>query len=101
MDLMDAKINSTNEWLAFRAESKAKVDQNEKRIAELKIKIDKPGSTFDKMYRVRIEKLESQNAALSAQLDNFKGNETEWQTFKTNFNRDIEEIGKNIADLFK
>jgi intein/homing endonuclease len=100
-DLRDTKVSSANEWLFFKAESEAKILEDEKRIAELKIKMNKPGNTFDGLYRTRIEKLEAKNAELKMKLKNYDGNETEWKTFKSDFNRDMKEIGSNIKDLFR
>lgn len=100
-DLKDTKILNANEWITFKAESQDKILNNEKRIAELKVKMNKPGNTFDGLYRTRIEKLEEKNVELKSKLNNYDGNETEWKTFKSDFNRDINEIGNNIKDLFR
>jgi hypothetical protein len=100
-DLRDTKISNANEWLTFKSESQAKILDNEKRIAELKIKMNKPDNTFDGLYRTRIEKLEAKNNELESKLNNYDGNETEWKTFKSDFNRDMNEIGNNIKDLFR
>ncbi len=100
-DLKDTKVDNANEWLTFKAESEAKILDNQKRIAELKVKMNKPGSTFDGMYRTRIEKLEEKNLELKSRIKNYDGNQTEWKTFKSDFNRDMNEIGDNIKDLFR
>ena len=100
-DLKDTKIDNANEWLTFKTESETKILDNEKRIGELKVKMNKPGSTFDGMYRTRIEKLEAKNSDLKARIKNYDGNQTEWKTFKSDFNRDMNEIGDNIKDLFR
>jgi hypothetical protein len=100
-DLNDTKISNANDWFTFKAESNATLLQNEQRIAKLKVKIDKPGSTFDGLYRTRIEKLEAKNTELKSKLNNYNCNETEWKTFKSDFNRDMNEIGNNIKDLFR
>jgi hypothetical protein len=100
-DLQETKVDNANEWLTFKTESNAKILDNEKRIAELKIKMNKPGSTFDGLYRTRIEKLEAKNTELKSKLNNYDGNETQWKTFQSDFNRDMNEIGNNIKDLFR
>ncbi|MBC7641301.1 MAG: hypothetical protein H7174_03010 [Flavobacterium sp.] len=100
-DLQDTKIDNANQWIKFRAESQAKIADNEKRIAELKVRMNEPGKTFDGLYRTRIEKLESKNAELKSRLRNYDGNQTQWKTFKSDFNRDMNEIGNNIKDLFR
>lgn len=100
-DLKDTKASNEAEWKAFKAESQAKILDNEQRIAELKVKMNKPGNTFDGLYRTRIEKLESKNTELKSKLNNYDGNETQWKTFQSDFNRDMNEIGDNIKDLFR
>lgn len=69
-DLIDIKISNANEWLALRRESRVKILDNEKKIAELKIMMEKPGSTFDGLYRTRVEKLEAKNTELNSKLAN-------------------------------
>jgi hypothetical protein len=100
-DLKETKASNAKEWAEFKVESQAKIVDNEKRIAELKVKMNKPGNTFDGLYRTRIEKLEAKNTELKSKLNNYDGNETEWKTFKSDFNRDMKEIGNNIKDLFR
>lgn len=100
-DLKDTKASNEAEWKVFKAESEAKILDNEQRIAELKVKMNKPGNTFDGLYRTRIEKLEAKNVELKSKLNNYDGNETQWKTFKSDFNRDMKEIGNNIKDLFR
>lgn len=100
-DLRDSQASSAEDWKTFRTESTAKIADNDKRISELKIKMNQPGNTFDGMYRTRIEKLEAKNKELKSKLNNYDGNETEWKTFKSDFNRDMNEIGNNIKDLFR
>ncbi|TRX43124.1 hypothetical protein [Flavobacterium restrictum] len=100
-DLTNTQASNVAEWKAFKAESQAKILDNEQRIANLKEKMNKPGSTFDGIYRTRIEKLEAKNNDLKAKLNNYDGNQTDWQTFKSDFNRDMDEIGNNIKDLFR
>ena len=100
-DLSATQASNANEWQTFRSESLIKIKENDKRIAELKIKMNQPGNTFDGMYRTRIEKLESKNKELKSKLKNYDGKQTDWKTFKSDFNRDMDEIGKNIKDLFR
>ncbi len=100
-DLKDTKASNAAEWKEFKAEAQAKILDNESRIAELRVKMNKPGNTFDGLYRTRIEKLEAKNTELKSKLNNYDGNETEWKTFKSDFNRDMNEIGNNIKDLFR
>ena len=100
-NLKETQASNTEEWAAFKIDANAKIASNEQRISELKVEMNKPGKTFDGIYRTRIEKLEAKNAELKSKLRNYDGNETGWQTFKKDFNRDMNEIGNNIKDLFR
>lgn len=100
-ELKDTKISNANEWLEFKTESLEKISENETKIADLKVQMNKPGKTFDGLYRTRIEKLEAKNQELKSKINNYDGNETGWTTFKKDFNRDMDEMGKNIKDLFR
>ncbi len=100
-DLTDTRKENVDEWLQFKADSKIKIIENEERITELKVQMNKPGSTFDGLYRNRIEKLEVKNAELKSKLNTYDSNQTGWQTFKKDFNRDMDELGNNIKDLFR
>lgn len=100
-NLRDTQVANSNEWRVFKAESQAQIATNEARIAELKVQMNKPGNTFDGMYRTRIEKLEDRNIELKTQLNNYEGNPSNWNTFKNDFNRGMKEMGNNIKDLFR
>lgn len=100
-NLKDTKISNANEWLEFKTESLKKISDNDNKIADLKVQMNKPGKTFDGLYRTRIEKLEAKNKELKSKINNYDGNETGWTTFKNDFNRDMDEMGKNIKDLFR
>lgn len=100
-NLKDTQASNKEEWATFKTDASAKIASNEERIAELKVRMNKPGNTFDGLYRTRIEKLEAKNVELKSKLSSYDGNETGWNTFKSDFNRDMNEIGNNIKDLFK
>ena len=100
-NLEDTEAANANDWMQFKKDAQKKITDNEKRIADLKVQMNKPGNTFDGIYRNRIEKLEAKNTELKSRLNNYDGNQTGWKTFKNDFNRDMNEVGDNIKDLFK
>ncbi|MEO0058531.1 MAG: hypothetical protein RLZZ312_178 [Bacteroidota bacterium] len=99
-DLENTKEKNAADWKVFKAEAEAKILSNDQRIAELKIKANKPGSTYDSVYKNRIEKLETQNNGLKSRIKNYNSSQTDWQTFKSDFNREMDEVGKNLKDIF-
>ena len=92
-------IATAEEWQAFRAEAEAKIKDNDTRIAELKQKMKKSGKTMDSIYEKKIENLEAKNRDLKLKLDNYEKTQTNWESFKTEFNHDMDEFGKAFKDL--
>ena len=46
--------------------------------------------------------LKQKNRELKEKLDKYEDQgESKWQEFKTNFNRDMDAVGKTMKDLFK
>ena len=94
------RIATTEEWAAFKADAEEKIEANEKRIAELKVKLKKPGKLLDKVYTERIEALEQRNRDLRLKITAYESNKTDWDKFKEEFNHDMDELGKAISDIF-
>ena len=79
------------------------IDLNNQRIQDYRIKISKPGMpVMDKMREKRIKELQEKNAALRIKIVEYKNNQsnTAWQTFKTDFNRDLDELNKSLDEFF-
>jgi len=93
------KVATAEEWAAFKNEADAKIKSNEDRIAELNVKLNKPGKILDPIYKKRIETLEEQNRHLKVRLDVYEKNNSDWETFKREFNHDMDELGKALKDF--
>lgn len=91
-----AKAND-EEWLAFKAESNKTITDNENRILELKKAKNKPGQSFDQSYAKSIDALQERNSALKKRIADYENNQTDWESFKREFNSDA----KGVADAFK
>ena len=97
---LEAKqVASAEEWKEFKMETEAKISKNEERIAELKVKMNKPGKTFDKLYADRIDTLEKRNSEMRSRLDIYEKEQSDWASFKREFNHDMDELGRAIYDL--
>lgn len=99
-DAVTIRVATSDEWAAFKADAEAKIEANEKRIAELKVKLKKPGKVLDKIYANRIEALEQRNRDLRLKITAYETNKTDWEKFKEEFNHDLDELGKAISDIF-
>jgi hypothetical protein len=61
--------------------------------------IKKPGKTLDALRENKIDKLEQLNSDLKARLEAYEKNQSDWVSFKIEFNNDMDELGKDIKDL--
>lgn len=95
------KAATAEEWKTFRAENEIKIRDLENRIDELKIKLKKPGKALDAHYEKRINELDVKVRDLRAKIDNYEKENTHsnWESFKREFNHDMDEIGKALKDL--
>ena len=98
---VNERVATAEEWTEFKREAEEKIDANEKRIAELREKRKKAGKVMDKVYEERIEALQERNRNLRLKITNYETNKTDWDKFKEEFNRDMDELGKAIGDIFK
>ncbi len=97
-ELKEAKAELNAEYPAFKTNAEVQIADNEKRIAELRVKLNKPGtSVFDDSRKKKIDELEVKNAELRIKLEAYEKENSDWETFKREFNHDME----GIADAFK
>ena len=92
------KANDT-EWQTFKAEANKTIVENEARIVELKKAMNKAGTTFDTTYKKNIETLQERNAALKTKIADYENNQTDWASFKREFDSDMTELGSALKDL--
>lgn len=100
-DVIQDNITKANdaEWQTYKMEANATIDANDKRIVELKKAIKKPGKTFDAAYGKSIDALEEKNASLRTKISDYENNQTDWESFKREFNSDMTELGEALKDL--
>ncbi|TPV35452.1 hypothetical protein FJ651_00590 [Paucihalobacter ruber] len=92
------KLNA--EYKAFKTYALAEIEENDENIEKLQAKIDEPGKTLDEARKRRITDLKEQNTELRNRLNNYNLNTSDWQSFKTNFNKDLKSVGDSFRDLF-
>lgn len=93
------KVATAEEWAAFKIEADAKIKSNDAKIAELTIKMNKPGEILDPIYKKRIQMLEQQNKDLKNRLFVYEKNNSDWEKFKREFNHDMDELGQALKDI--
>ncbi|MBC7525832.1 MAG: hypothetical protein H7239_15520 [Flavobacterium sp.] len=87
------------EWQTYKMEANKTISENETRIEELKAAMNKPGKTFDANYKKSIEALVDKNAALKTKIAAYENNQTDWDTFKREFDSDMAGLGQAFKDL--
>jgi len=95
-----AKTAATPEvWETFRSESGMKVRENEIRITELNMKVNSPGEKSDILYKRKIAILELQNNDMKARLEAYEKVQSDWATFKLEFNHEMFSVQQALKDL--
>lgn len=93
-----------SEWKEYKADAEKSISNNDERIKELKAKIKKPGTpNLDKLREKQINELQSRNTALRSRIMEFKEDEahSNWQQFKMDVQKELDEMQKSIDDLSK
>lgn len=99
-DLNKAKEEFNNEYNKFKVESEQRMLDNEFKIAELKatkIKLKKEAKAD---YDKTIADLEQKNSNMRTKLNDYKEEgKDKWESFKREFNHDMDELGSALKDL--
>ncbi|MDO9000018.1 MAG: hypothetical protein Q7W45_09655 [Bacteroidota bacterium] len=84
----------------YRKETNAKIAANEKSISEFDVRIENEKKDAKADYKKKITELEQKNTDMKKKMDDYKleGKE-KWETFKSEFSREIEELGASINNL--
>lgn len=86
------KLATEAEYEIFKAETEVKVQANKVRIAELRVN----KNTADLEL---INDLEARNSELDERLKSYETYKTDWQKFKEEFNRDMNELGTSFQNF--
>ncbi len=84
----------------YKAETGVKIAENEKTIAEFKLRIAKGKKEDRAMYDLKIAELELKDIEMKKRMDNYQPSTIDnWQLFKAEFSHDMDELGKAFKDL--
>ena len=97
----NAKTGFEKEWKEFKSNAELKINANEKKIEEFKVKIKTAGKDVKAKYDKEVVVLEQKNVDLKKKISDFKyESKDKWEEFKQGFNRDMDIVGKALKDLF-
>ena len=95
-----AQKDSVSEYQKLTKESEVKFTSNEKSIADLRTSITKSNSTEKATDQKKVSLLETKNNNLKKELADYKVlGQTQFTTFKTEFNRDLDQLAKELKDF--
>jgi hemolysin activation/secretion protein len=99
-DLKVAQKDSVSEYQKLTKESELKFKSNEKSIADLRSAITKSNSKVQATDQKKVSLLEDKNNSLKKELADYKVlGQTQFNTFKSEFNRDLEQLAKELKDF--
>jgi chromosome segregation ATPase len=85
---------------AYRKVIAEKIEANNQQIIVLKERIAKKDKITKEDFKKRVDEVEEKNRLLLEKLNNYKMNgKSNWEVFKIEFNRDMDELGKAFKDL--
>jgi len=99
-DLIKAEDRYQAEMDSFKSEMATKVESNEGAMRELRAQAKADKEETRKELNQKLDKLEEQNNKLKQKLADYKHTgDAEWNDFKTELNRDMEELGTAFSNL--
>ncbi len=93
------KTANEEEWRLFKNETELKIKDTENQIAQLKAKMKSSGRTMDAVYSKQIENLEVKIVNMKERVSSYEKTQSDWESFKREFNHDMDELGKALNDL--
>jgi vacuolar-type H+-ATPase subunit H len=93
------KVANEEEWSAFKSETERNIKNNETYIADLKKRMRKSGKSMDSAYDKKISEWEQRNKDLELKMNNYQNTKSDWESFKREFNHDMDELGKALKNI--
>ncbi len=99
-DLSESQMDYSEAIQNLRVETDAKIAANEKRINELKAKVENEKIEARAARKEKIAELELKNKEMKKRMDEYNDNGKEgWESFKREFNHDMDELGNALDNL--
>ncbi len=93
------KIADELQWKTFKDETEIKIKDNEILIKSLKAKRSNKDQALDVAYSNQINALELENSNFKDRMNKYETNKSDWESFKREFNHDMDELGKALKDF--
>ncbi len=100
LDLKKANEEYLQDIENYRKETAAKIAANDQSIAEFNARVENEKNEAKADYKKKIAELEQKNSDIKKKMEEYKAEGKEkWELFKTEFSRDMDELGKAFKDL--
>ena len=99
-EVVEAKEDYLLEVENYRAHTAQLISANNESIKEYNSGIEEEKEELRADYRTKIAALERKNNDMSRKMNDYKADgKDEWQSFKAEFNRDMDQLGRELRDL--
>lgn len=99
-ELADAKEDYEADVERYRQQTAGKIEDNNRSIAEFKARTEAEKNETRADYQTELARLEKQNNDLNSRLNNYQmEGKSNWETFKMEFGRDMDQLGNELRDL--
>ncbi len=99
-NLKEEKLDSIEDYRAYRLEVEQKIANNEARIIELRAEMKTVKKEDHEAYKHTIDRMEEKNMELKRKINEYdKTNKEKWEEFKAELNADLKGIGESLKDL--
>ncbi|MBK7957910.1 MAG: peptidase M23 [Bacteroidetes bacterium] len=100
----DELVSANEDYLAevsgYKTETAKEIAANDLSIVEFNARISKEKKETLEEYKKKIAELNKNNTDMKLRMENYKAEgKDQWETFKTEYNHDMEELGKAFKDL--
>ena len=99
-ELSEARMDSINQYASYRTEMDKRLIENDKNIALIRLNIKKQKASIRTKLEKDLDILMSKNEEFRISIKNQKdGVYSKWETFKTDFNTNMDDLGKSISEM--
>lgn len=99
-DLEEAQQDYLKDMEEYRLQTANKIEANKRSISEFNARIENEKKEVKAEYKMKIAELEQKNSDMQKKIDEYKvEGKDQWELFKTEFNRDMDELGKALSNI--
>ena len=99
-DLAKANQEYMDDIENYKNQTAIQLEQNDKELAEFRLKVQNEKNEAKAEYNKKIEAMEEKNRTMKQKMADYKADGKEnWNSFKTEFSHDMDEIAQAFKDL--